>query len=118
MKLPTTSYSILIIHHQWRRSNQCHRAMALVDFLPRKFALCTILSTFKMCHFSPAIMPKILNQKASKPRKWHWLSLPPIGALDYNICPKNINTKHEKSYIVRSLTKIGSFFYTWGFFKV
>ena len=23
---------------QGRRSNQCHRAMALVDFLPRKFA--------------------------------------------------------------------------------
>ena len=65
--------------------------MALVDFLPRKFALCTILSTFKMCHFSHStstvITPKILDQKSliKKPRKWHWLSLRPIGAHEYFI---------------------------------
>ena len=28
----------LIFHNQVRHSNQCHRAMARVDFLPRKFA--------------------------------------------------------------------------------
>ena len=61
-------------YSQGRRSNQCHCAMALVDFLPR--SLKTLSTNLVFLN---------INQKASKPRKWHWLSLPPIGALDYSL---------------------------------
>ena len=65
-----------IINNQGRRSNQCHRVMAGVDILPWSLQI-----------LKKSLIFLIVDQKASKTQKWHWhwLSLPPIGALVNNL---------------------------------
>ena len=57
-----------VLYYQGRHSNQCHRAMALVVFLPRPESQYIYWVPRKITLKSP---------------KWHWLILSPIGANVY-----------------------------------
>ena len=43
------------------------------------------------------------GQKASKPRKWHWLSLPPIGALDNKIEFQKFTRRAQPKFVAAEL---------------
>ena len=99
-------YMLVGMYHyiQGRSSNQCHRGMAQVDFFASKPRMEQIFSTFKMYHFY-CLRPKNRQSKSletSKPLKWHWLSLPRIGALDY-IIHRDIHTYLVPTVICRYL---------------
>ena len=64
---------ILITNNQGHHSNQCHRALALVNFLVLKFQMS------RKSRKSPIL--QFLDQKVSK---WHWLIFTLFGALANN----------------------------------
>ena len=69
---PSTSkffQSSAIMYNQGRHSNQCHRAMALVVFMPRPES-----------QYISQYIYWVPRKNTLKSPKWHWLILPPIDA--------------------------------------
>ena len=76
LQLPSGVYSFKLVindHAQGRHSNQCHRAMALVNFLVWKYQ-----KSREVSYFSRFI---IKNLKVA------WLIFTPFGALDHAQMP-------------------------------